>query len=149
MRVEIDQSWKIEYTNKQTVLADSQGNGVVLSAKSKRYLQDVFRKAGRPRMFVYEVFAALVTFLIQLAEREGQHNLYVVDKEYPGWSDEIKGMIFKFSRKLDLKLELEQIRFAEVGKGSRAHDNAYLTFKGSRRATKTIQLEEVLRLVMA
>lgn len=148
MRVEIDQSWKIEYTNKETVLADSSGNSVVLPAESKRYLQDVFRKAGRPRMFVYEVFAAVATILIELSEKEGQNNLYVIDKEYPGWENEVKGMILNYGRKLNLSLKHNQLRFQLIGKKSKAHDNAYLTFKGKNAPTKKIQLDEMLKLVM-
>jgi len=62
MTYQIDQSGKIEQTEKYTVLALSNENhfAVILSAKNKRRLQEMFRILGAPRLFIDYVFAALV-----------------------------------------------------------------------------------------
>lgn len=84
MAYQIDQSGKIEQTNKKTVLAISNGKtySVLLKAKDKRLLQDIFRTLfNKQRQFIYEVFSALLFILISNSKSEGR---IVIDKEYPG-----------------------------------------------------------------
>jgi len=60
-KYQIDQSGKIEQTNKVTIVAFSndKSGSVMLSASDKRALQEIYRKAGKPRVFPTQVFAAL------------------------------------------------------------------------------------------
>ena len=64
MKVEIDQSGKVEETEHDTILATSKGNTVKITARTKRRLQETFRKIGRPRNFVIYIFAVSVFELI-------------------------------------------------------------------------------------
>lgn len=147
MKVEIDQSWRIEYTNKPTVLADSMGNSVILGAEEKKYLQEVFRKSGRPRLFVYKVFAALLAILINSKNAPSSENLYLIDLEYPGWSTFIRNLLLTFTAKLKVKITTEQIFFGNIGKKSLAHKNAYQVFKNPQKAARKITVREILRLI--
>ena len=54
MRIEIDQSGKIENTNKNTIIAFSNNKfkSIFISAKDKREIQKFFRRIGKPRIFV-------------------------------------------------------------------------------------------------
>jgi len=64
MKIEIDQSGKIEDTSKNTIIAFSNGKfkSIFISAREKRELQKFFRRIGKPRIFVYRVFAILIFF---------------------------------------------------------------------------------------
>jgi len=66
-RIYIDQSGKVEYTNKQTVVAYSNGRNKALfiSSISKKKIQKVFRDAGKPDLFAYRTFAILIYLLIK------------------------------------------------------------------------------------
>ncbi|MCX6810253.1 MAG: hypothetical protein NTY30_00740 [Candidatus Berkelbacteria bacterium] len=52
MKIEIDQSGKIEETGKPTVIAFSNGKSasIIISAKDKKLVQTVFRKIGQPKI---------------------------------------------------------------------------------------------------
>ena len=67
MRIEIDQSGKIENTNKPTVVGFSnKESGIVLiTPKDKKAIQKYFRDIGKPKLFIYITFVALVFYLIK------------------------------------------------------------------------------------
>ncbi|MCG2700747.1 hypothetical protein L6267_01100 [Candidatus Parcubacteria bacterium] len=82
MKIEIDQSGKIENTGKDTIIAFSNGSfgSISISAKDKREIQRIFRKIGKPRVFVYRVFAVLIFLLINPAPfRQTPH---LLDRNY-------------------------------------------------------------------
>lgn len=58
MNYQIDQSGKIEQTNKDTVLAaaNEENKAVILPVKEKRRLQEWFRQIGLPEVFIDAVF---------------------------------------------------------------------------------------------
>jgi len=68
MIIEIDQSGRVEYTSKPTVIAGYNKKwqrAVIIPAKDKRQLQKIFRQTGQPRIFNSKVFAALIFCLIE------------------------------------------------------------------------------------
>ena len=127
MIIEIDQSIKIEQTSMTTYLADSIGHCVKLNARNKKQLQHLFRQAGRPRMFVYEAFSALVAILI--SQSYNASNSYVIDTEYLHQDHLLRPLILKHLRSLKVSASPEQIKFATIGKKSPAHARAYFTYK--------------------
>lgn len=68
MRIEIDQSGKIEDTSKHTFLAfsNTQHSVLKISAVEKRKLQKYFRDKGKAKIFIYLTFASLVILLFSL-----------------------------------------------------------------------------------
>lgn len=148
MTLQIDQSGKIEQTNKNTVVAlsNSVQTSIILKAKDKRNLQDIYRAARKPRMFSIQVFAALTYLLLEKAKiRSG---MVYIDKEYPGHEAVIKSYIIQLIRKRrKIKLASEDIRFMLVGKTSNAHLLGHKHFKQRKthfRATK----EDILAMVL-
>jgi len=127
MKIEIDQSGKIEFTSVETVIGDSLGNFVFIKAKTKRLIQNLFRDAKKPRKFIVETFVFLVAKLIQISF--SKENVYIIDVEYPGKQKEIMESIIRISRKFQIQINLNQIRFSLIGKKSKAHATAYLQFK--------------------
>jgi len=132
MKIEIDQSGRVEYTSHDTVVADSRGNGVWLTMKDKRLLQEMYRMSGRRKMFALEVFSALVAHVIADGNN-GAYDTFVIDKEYVGNESRIKAYILRYCLFLGVKLEPSQVDFGLVGKDSKAHVHAYRTFQSPQR----------------
>lgn len=122
MSYQVDQSGKIEQTNKNTVicLSNSTHATIILKAKDKRELQVIYRAAGKPRVFPVQVFSALTYLLIEKAGiKEG---VVYIDKEYPGHEDIIKSYVTQLITKRGKnKMDAENTRFTLVGKTSNAH----------------------------
>ena len=134
MKIYVDQSGKVEDTAKSTVLAACNGGkySVLIVARDKRRLQEKFRLAGKPELFVYAIFATILYFLIKrLPDKR-----VVVDSEYSGKMDIIDEMIAVLDEEINLEWKL-------IGKNSLAHDLAYRVFKGKLKASKRLTSEEI------
>lgn len=147
MTIEIDQSGKIENTRVNTVIAFSDGirKAILISAKDKRELQKVFRDAGKPLVFVYKTFALLVFLLI----KDDLKNIsqIIIDKEYPGWSFQIKDYLLQKIRK-NRAFAKEDIHFTEIGKKSKAHSLAYRIYAGKEKSDKIIRVDDIIKLLL-
>ena len=82
MKIEIDQSGRVEYTSTSTVIGDSNGNSILIRSIDKQYLQKIFRSIDRPQMFVLETFSILVALLIKTTY--SPTHIYIIDTEYFG-----------------------------------------------------------------
>ena len=71
MRLQIDQSGKIEQTNKKTVLclSNKEWYALVIPGKVKRQVQEVFRRHGQIRNFILFTFCAGIALLLQKARQ--------------------------------------------------------------------------------
>jgi len=149
MRVEIDQSWKIEKTNKPTVIAfsNSQTEGSILVPQEVKklaftYLEERF---GREKINIIRIFAACIVILLK------NHNLktasLIIDREYPGYEPVLKNLIVDYGKKLGLMLNFEDISIQEIGKKSEAHWLAYDVFTKKKKAGRVIQLRELLKIL--
>lgn len=148
MKYQIDQSGKIEQTEKNTVIAFSNGkNGSIkLKAKDKRYLQNIYRQAGKPRSYILQVFSALLYLLFEKFKIEKIG--IIIDKEYPGSDNLIRSYLIQLvDKKGKIKLSSEDIRFGSIGKGSNAHGIASKAFKVNR-ADFSASKEEILSLIL-
>lgn len=140
MGYQIDQSGKIEQTNKNSILciSNSNWNAVLIPAKVKRQLQEVFRRNGQVRNFIYLTFAAGLTILLEQQKRI-QH--VTVDREYYGHESTISKIVAEMSQK-----KLPQVRWALIGKRAMAHNRAYAVGLGKLEAQKIKKTEVGKRL---
>lgn len=143
MKIEIDQSGKIEKTNKHTYLAFSNREHFVLkiSSTEKKKLQKYFRTINKPRIFIYATFALLITMLLKNL-RQKSHNV-VVDIEYPGKNQVIKNFIKVFNP----NFPVDDIVFQRIGKKSRAHFLAYGTAIKQLKPDLTVKANDVLKTI--
>lgn len=147
MKIEIDQSIKIESTNKDTILVFSDGiySSVLITAKTKRQLQEIFRKVGEPRSFILRVFTAGIALLIK--PYLSKITELVIDNEYDGYEKVIKELLISF---LNLKSQVKQgkltIRFASIGKKSKAHLIGYNIYIKKKRANKIVSFDDMRKL---
>lgn len=147
MRIQIDQSVKIEETNRDTVIGLSNGVefAVVIPAKVKRKLQEEFRRRGKRRLFMYRTFAAGVVLLLHHASFRNLPSV-TIDEEYPGHAQLLRSMILEMWTRL--KKEVFVFTFARVGKRSGAHRVSHFTTIGKRKADKIISYGELKKLVL-
>lgn len=143
MTYQIDQSHKIEQTEKDTILALSNDVqfAIRLAAKEKRLLQDLFRASAEPEVFIYFVFAALLAIL--LVTVKPNRKVYV-DHEYLGHEDIIKLKLTAILRKMNLPVE---VGFCYVGKASPAHALAAKIATGKLKANRTITANDILKYI--
>lgn len=143
---QIDQSGKIEQTNKHTILAISNGKkfSILLRTQDKRLLQDIYRIFfNKKRQFIYEVFSALLYILLSSVRPQTR---VIIDKEYPGQEGLIKLLLLKFYEEQGKTAPLN-IEFGLVGKSSPAHELGYKTFKKKQEASKIVTFEEISDII--
>ncbi len=147
MHVEVDQSGKIEWTQKPTALAFANGRrlSIFISAKAKR---EIFNELKRKRASRSEskrhilVFATLLFLLLK--EHLSQLESVVVDVEYHGHDGDIQEHFLNLCRRHRIKVPIHLLSFHLVGKKSPAHDLAIQVFRGKTKADREITAAEVL-----
>lgn len=147
MIIQINQSNKIEKTNKDSIigLANQVNFTVLLKRKIKRRLQEDFRKQGKPRLFVYRTFIASVVLLIKYAKLKNISKI-IIDLEYFGKDKLLKSIFLEmWSRFFS---EIPEISFESVGKKSKVHDICYFTMKGKYKVNKILEYKEIRRLAL-
>ena len=143
MRIEIDQSGKLEDTNKHTFLAYSNNSHFVLKLGSteKKKLQKYFRSIGKPRLYIYITFASLIIILLE--KFKSSNNQIIIDTEYPGKSHLIRDLIKNMRRNFPIK----EIVFHSIGKKSRAHFLAKGTAIKKLNPDIVIRADRVLKII--
>lgn len=148
MAYEIDQSGKVEDSSKPTVIAisDTGIKPLVLGTREKRILILRYRKLNTPRVYIVQVFAALI--YIFLERNNISRGDIMIDIEYSGLGSLIKSNIIKLGLKRKFKINPNRIDFCLVGKKSLAH---IMAINCLRKKTNGIQislkeLEKYLKL---
>lgn len=143
---QIDQSGKIEFTGKNTVicLANGQVFTIKISAVEKRKLISTLKEIRKPnKTYAYDIFAALIyTILSKNATTEVE-----IDREYPGHEAGIKERIIQYFEKNNLKTP--QVSFGLVGKKCKAHLYGLSVFQGKSRATSIVTAQDILEVILS
>jgi len=145
MTIQIDQSGKIEDSNRLTVVAFSNGRikSLKISAVEKQKLITVMRPLDYPKKtFIFKIFAGLIYLLLR---DEKDIKDVVIDKEYPGQEATIKNLLLGLFRKQGRNIPL--IDFTNIGRKSRAHIAAWEVFQGKRDANMIIKADHVINLL--
>lgn len=148
MNIEIDQSGKVEQTNKDTVIAfsDDKFKSIFISAKDKREIQKVFREIRKSRVFVYKLFSILIFLLIK--KHIKRIDQIIIDQEYPGKAKLIKNFLLQEIRRIKRDFSKDNIIFKRVGKKSRAHFIAYGVAIGKRKPDIEVTAKDVLEMII-
>lgn len=145
MRIEIDQSGKIENTAKPTIIAFSgkKEKSLIIFTGEKRKLQNHFRKIGKPNSFVYVTFAVLIYLLIK-----GERSIdeIVIDREYAGQEALIKSYLMQFLKRSGRNFDKRKIYFREIGRKSPAHDCAVKAYR-AKKAGVRVKCIEILEFL--
>ena len=121
MRIEIDQSGKIENTHKPTVVAYSNkiSKSILITSRDKQSIQKYYRTIGQPKIFVYKLFAVLIYVLIE--DRLTKIDQIIIDKECLGYEKLIRSFILEIAEKKKRKTNKDIFKFHLIGKKSKAH----------------------------
>jgi hypothetical protein len=124
MHFEIDQSGRIEETQRDTVIAIANRRiqvSIRVPRKVKRKLKLIYRKQNRPKIFAVRTFASSIALLIRKSKIKPTR--LIVDIEYPGYERIISEIIKEILR------NNFSVQFKNIGKSSPAHIKAYYTYK--------------------
>ncbi len=147
MIIEIDQSGKIENTNKPTVLAfsNSISKSILISAKDKRTIQTIYRKINQGKTFITKIFSTMIFYLLK-SDIKNLDSI-IIDREYPGHESDIKSSILDIFNKEKIKIEPGSIKFTSIGKKSNAHKIAHESYISKKSEIK-ISANEILRILL-
>jgi len=145
VRVEVDQSGKIEDTRIDTVLAFSNDicHAILIPAKVKRACIHVLRTRGRGGPTLYPRLFSTALFLL-LKGHWQVLELVIVDVEYQSKDRQIKQHLLNLLRRAGLNADGGRVIFRRVGKRSSAHRVAIQTLRGHRIPNREVQMEELL-----
>ena len=144
MKYQIDQSGKVEDTNRLTIVAFANGKikSLKISAVEKQTLVRTMRALDYPeKIFIYKIFAALIFLLIKNEKIEE----VVIDKEYPGHKATIKNLLLNLFRRVSKDAPI--IDFDNIGKKSAAHKTAWEVFQGKREADMVVKANDIINLL--
>lgn len=145
MKIEIDQSGKLEDTHKPTVISFSgeKDKTLIIFSTEKQKTQKYFRKINKPTVYVYVTFAILICLLLKNERSIGE---IVIDREYPGKEPDIKNYLLQFLRKSGREMDKRDISFHELGKEAKAHKIAISSYR-KKRANLKIKFGDILNFL--
>lgn len=146
MKIEIDQSGKVEETQHDTVVAFSNGSfySIRITRKTKRQIQEVFRKMEKPKRFMIETFCALVFLIIK--DHYKAISSIEIDKEYHGREKDILTTLKLFFEAESL--DLPAISFINIGKKSKAHQIAIEVYRKKLKPNKLLNFQELKAFIV-
>ena len=144
MKYQIDQSGKIEQTEKPTVLAytNDRSRSLLIPAKTKRQLQETFRRCGMTKVFVYHIFAAGIFCLISNLKQKTE---IVIDKEYPG-KEKLLSELIKKQLSVHGK-PIHNISFKRIGNQPKVHYAAHDVYVKKKKPDIIISLTKIIRVL--
>ena len=146
MKIEVDQSGKIEDTNRLTIVAYSNGyaKSLMITAKVKKSVQSIFRKIKQPKTFISKLFAAAIFMLIK--EKYKKIDTLIIDNEYPGHEKIIKRYLIEYIEQSGLDPDNINIYIRSIGRKSKAHSAAWQAFH-SKKADIKASIQEILQII--
>ncbi|OYT41878.1 hypothetical protein B6U80_00490 [Candidatus Pacearchaeota archaeon ex4484_26] len=143
MRIEVDQSGKIEDLRQDTIVAFSNETqfSVSLSRNLKRDIFKEFRK--KIKHLKYKLFAICIFYTIK--DYISDCDLIIIDKEYEGKEAFIKGPLISLMRDKFENFNKKQVRFSLIGRGSKAHYVAYRVKRKIDNPNKLLIKKEIIR----
>ena len=145
MRIEVDQSGKIEQTEMDTAVAFRNDEQYSVLLKKKMKVEILIDYRNKYKDIHYRLFAVLIFYCIRNYLHKIQ--LIVIDIEYERRDADIKKHLLSFIWKDYSNFDKNLITFSRIGKDSRAHRLAYQTFIGKLAPNKIVTKKEVENLL--
>lgn len=148
MQIEVDQSPRIEETNRPSVLAFSNNisQSILISSKTKQKAFQLLKLQGRAPITAKIMLFSTVLFLL-IHNYLDKISKITIDIEYPGHAPDIKLRLLYLAEKSNKKLQPNQIQFQRVGKKSNAHLKAWSTYRGEQVPDQRIKFKRLRKLL--
>lgn len=142
MKVEIDQSGRVEDLTTGTVVAysNSTTKSVWISAGEKR---EVVRFIKSNANFSLKYAPLFFTILILILLENEKITKILIDEEYTGQNNYILNIIKGFFESAGNKSP--EIIFGRIGKRSRAHDVAITAYRKKGRLSKRLKFKDIVK----
>lgn len=146
MKIEVDQSGKIEDTATDTVIAFSNEDNysVLIKAATKRSCLHNLRKRGKTGKSIYRKIFSVGLYLL-LKNHIKKNDSVIIDVEYSGRSDSIKENLINLFKSERAKISSNNLRFTRIGRKSNAHNIAYLAHRKVLKVGKIIGEEDLMK----
>ncbi len=145
MRIEVDQSGKIEQTDMDTVVAFRNDEQYSVLLKKKIKVEVLTEYRHKYKDIHYRLFAILILYCIKNYLHKIQ--LIIIDIEYERRDIDIKIHLLRLVWKDYPNFDKRLIRFENIGKKSNAHRLAYQTFSGKLAPNKILTEREIRELL--
>jgi len=146
MRVEVDQSGRIEYTKEDTALAFSDDThfSILIPASVKRICVRELRDRSLSGPTLYTQLFATALFLL-LKDHIRKISPVIIDVEYKGKEAQIKEHLLHLFQRHNITVYPDEIDFDWIGEKSPAHFLALETFRGDKDPDLEISEDDLLR----
>lgn len=142
MKYEVDQSIRIEKTNQDTIIGlanHKESIALIIPAKTKRTLQEHFRRQGLTKKYVILIFTASIILAVEKSKFKIQE--LIIDIEYPGHEEKIIKHIKNYFK------DKFEVYFSLIGKHSPAHLSAYGVHTKRRKSNYKTNTEEINKII--
>lgn len=143
MRIEIDQSGKIEQLNKDTYIAFSNHEEYCVKFPKKIKGEIVYEYKTKVSQIIQRLFAICIFYCLE--NYVSKKELITIDLEYPGWEADIKTYLIPLLRLKDKGFDKNKIDFSSIEKKSRAHKVAKSAFIGKSKPNRILSKDEVTK----
>ena len=116
-------------------------DAIIIKAKIKRQMKEIFRRNGQIRNFVIFTFSAGLAILL---ERNFKIQTILVDREYFGKEAIIKNIVLGMLSKMK---DTPNLYFDFIGRDSSAHLLAKEVARGKKKAHHIVNIDELLNKI--
>ncbi|KKP88344.1 MAG: hypothetical protein UR93_C0016G0009, partial [Berkelbacteria bacterium GW2011_GWA2_35_9] len=130
MKIEIDQSGKIEQTSHTTAIGLSNDIqiAVTITGREKQKLLVHFRKINQRKVFMIVTFCVLIYITLKEVNTD-KYEIYI-DREYNGYDKFVKSKIVDlFKENSNKSINIHKLHIVSVGRDSNAHKVANFSAK--------------------
>jgi hypothetical protein len=149
MKVEIDQSGKLEQLNTITVLSFANGisRSILLTVPTKRLLIQYVRKSLFSEKDILVVLFSILIFLLICDQPNGIS--FIIDEEYTGKEKIIEKALTRLLQEKFRNKWSGNLIFKQIGKKSPAHKLCWSIHRNKKlqKYIRKITLEEIVKLI--
>lgn len=145
MKIEIDQSGKIEMLSQDTIIACSNDKQYSIKIPKKIKQEIFYNYKNKIKQLKYKLFSIGVYYCIERFIEKSE--LIIIDDEYHGKNNLIKFILISYIKRIYKNFDEKLIRFSTITKNSNAHHIAIETFREEHKPNEVLIEKQIWRLL--
>ena len=141
MRIEVDQSGKIEQLNKDTYIALSNHLQYCIKLPKKIKQEIIYENKTKIKQIIQKLFSICLFYCLK--DYLDKAELIILDIEYPGWEPFIKRELVNIIKNDYHSFDRDIIIFDLITKNSKAHKVALKSFREEEKPNKILSKEDI------